>query len=231
LDFDWPRIEAFSDENVQTSVSLDNLAYAIYTSGSTGRPKGVLLQHRGLTNLALAQAKVFGVSQTTRVLQFASFSFDAAVSEIFKTLLSGATLVLASAESLLPVMPLLNLLREQRITMVTLPPSVLAVLFNDDLPDLRTVISAGEACSAEIAASWSSGGRRFLNAYGPTEITVCATCSEPLDGSSKPSIGKPIANTESYVLDSNLEPVPPASVGELYIGGAGVARGYLGRPS
>jgi len=230
LDFDWPRIEAFSDENVQTNVSLDNLAYAIYTSGSTGRPKGVLLQHRGLTNLALAQAKVFGVSQTTRVLQFASFSFDAAVSEIFKTLLSGATLVLANAESLLPVMPLLNLLREQRITMVTLPPSVLAVLPNDDLPDLRTVISAGEACSAEIAASWSSGGRRFLNAYGPTEITVCATCTEPLDGNSKPSIGKPIANTESYVLDSNLEPVPTGVIGELYIGGAGVARGYLGRP-
>ena len=225
-----PEIEKLPDENLETEVMLDNLAYAIYTSGSTGRPKGVLLHHRGLTNLALAQAEVFGVSEDSRVLQFASFSFDAAVSEVFKTLLSGATLVLANTESLLPVTPLLNTLREQRITMATLPPSVLALLPSDDLPDLRTVISAGEACSAELAAAWSSHGRRFLNAYGPTEITVCATCSEALDGSGKPPIGRPIANVESYVLDANLQPVPIGVVGELYIGGAGVARGYLGRP-
>ncbi len=212
------------------STTPDNLAYAIYTSGSTGRPKGVLLQHRGLTNLALAQAEAFAVSEDSRVLQFASLSFDATVSEIFKTFLSGATLVIATAESLMPVTPLLNVLREQRITMVTLPPTVLAILPNNDLPDLRTVISAGEACSAELAASWSSDGRRFLNAYGPTEVTVCATLTEPLDGSCKPPIGKPIANAECYVLDANLQPVPTGVVGELYVGGVGLARGYLGRP-
>ncbi|HEX7331486.1 MAG TPA: amino acid adenylation domain-containing protein, partial [Pyrinomonadaceae bacterium] len=230
LDSDWVEIEQCSEENPGTKVDLDNLAYAIYTSGSTGRPKGVLLHHRGLTNLALAQADAFAVSEDSRVLQFASFSFDATVSEIFKTFLSGATLVMASSESLMPVTPLLNLLREQRITMVTLPPTVLAILPPDELPDLRTVISAGEACSAELAAAWSSDGRRFLNAYGPTEVTVCATVSEPLDGSAKPPIGKPIANAECYVLDSNLQPMPTGVVGELYVGGAGVARGYLGRP-
>ncbi len=230
LDTDGPAIEKQSDQNPQTVVTLDNLAYTIYTSGSTGRPKGVALLHRGLTNLSLAQAKAFSVSVNSRVLQFASFSFDAAVSEIFKTLVSGATLCLATAKSLMPVTPLVNLLREQRITILTLPPSVLAVLPNTDLPDLRTVITAGEACSAEIAARWSGNGRQFLNAYGPTEITVCATVSEPLDGSCKPPIGRPIANTEVYVLDSRLEPVPAGVVGELYIGGVGLARGYSGRP-
>ncbi len=226
----WTQIEKFSEQNPETHVELDNLAYAIYTSGSTGRPKGVLLHHRGLTNLALAQAEAFAVSQDSRVLQFASFSFDATVSEIFKTFLSGATLVISTAESLMPVTPLLNVLREQRITTVTLPPTVLAILPNNDLPDLRTVISAGEACSAELAASWSANGRRFLNAYGPTEVTVCATRSEPLDGSSKPPIGKPIANTECYVLDASLQPAPTGVVGELYVSGVGLARGYLGRP-
>ncbi len=230
LDGDWLSIAKLSHENPEVPVAPENLAYAIYTSGSTGQPKGVLLHHGGLSNLALAQAGAFAVSTDSRILQFASFSFDATVSEIFKTLLSGATLCMATAESLMPVTPLLQLLREQRITMVTLPPSVLSVLPKADLPNLRTVISAGEACSAEMAATWSAGGRHFLNAYGPTEITVCATRSEPLDGSCKPPIGRPIANMEAYVLDANLEPVPIGVVGELYIGGVGVARGYLRRP-
>ncbi len=230
LDGDWLANAKLSHENPEVPVTPENLAYAIYTSGSTGQPKGVLLHHRGLSNLALAQAGAFAVSTDSRVLQFASFSFDATVSEIFKTLLSGATLCMATAESLMPVTPLLQLLREQRITMVTLPPSLLSVLPTDDLPNLRTLISAGEACSAEMAANWSAGGRDFLNAYGPTEITVCATRSEPLDGSCKPPIGRPIANMEAYVLDANLEPVPIGVVGELYIGGVGVARGYLRRP-
>jgi amino acid adenylation domain-containing protein len=230
LDTDWPVIETLPDQNPDVPVMPDNLAYAIYTSGSTGQPKGVLLHHRGLTNLALAQAEAFAVSASSRVLQFASFSFDATVSEIFKTLASGATLCIATAESLMPVTLLLELLRQQRITMATLPPSVLAILPNTNLPDLRTVISAGEACSIDVAASWSSNGFRFLNAYGPTEVTVCATTSEILDGICKPPIGRPIANAEAYVLDANFQPVPVGVIGELYIGGAGVARGYLRRP-
>jgi amino acid adenylation domain-containing protein len=219
-----------ADQNLQTEVNPDNLAYAIYTSGSTGRPKGVLIQHRGVANLAFAQSEAFAVTAESRVLQFASISFDAAISEIFKTLLTGATLVLAKPESLLPVDPLLNLLRTQKITIVTLPPSVWALLPTDKLPSLRTAVSAGEACSSQIAASWGRDGRRFLNAYGPTEVTVCATISKPLDGEDRPPIGPPIANTQVHVLDANMRPVPVGVVGELYVGSVGLARGYLNRP-
>ncbi len=230
LDSDWAGIAEFSTENLHPPVTPKNLAYCIYTSGSTGQPKGVLVQHQGVSNLALAQAEAFEVSAESRVLQFASISFDATVSELFKTLLAGATLCLGTAESLLPVGPLLNFLRAQAITTVTLPPSVWAVLPSDSLPALRTAISAGEPCSAEIAAAWSGNGRRFLNAYGPTETTVCATISACLDGGCKPPIGRPIANTEVYILDADLRPVPIGVIGELYLGGVGLARGYLRQP-
>jgi amino acid adenylation domain-containing protein len=234
VDTEAARLEAQPSQNLASGASADNLAYVIYTSGSTGQPKGVLVQHRGVCNLALAQAQVFGVSAESRVLQFASISFDAVVSEIFKTLLSGATLCLARAESLMPVEPLLQVLRQQSISMVTLPPSVLAVLPAEELPALRTVISAGEACTGELVANWSSEQRQFLNAYGPTEVTVCATSSAPLEGlagHSRPPIGRPLKNTEVYVLDGQLQPVPNGVVGELYVGGVGLARGYLQRPA
>ena len=230
LDVDWEEIEKQPNENLRTEVTPDNLAYAIYTSGSTGRPKGVLIQHRGVANLAFAQSEAFAVSPESRVLQFASISFDAAISEIFKTLLSGATLCLAKPGSLMPVDPLLNLLRTQKITTVTLPPSVWALLPSDALPSLQTAVTAGEACSSQIAASWGRNGRRFLNAYGPTEVTVCASISKPLDGDARPPIGPPIANTQVHVLDANMHPVPVGAVGELYVGGVGLARGYLHRP-
>src|SRR5262249_43608710 len=148
------RLGTYPLENLESGASADNLAYVIYTSGSTGQPKGVLVQHRGVCNLALAQAQVFGVSAESRVLQFASISFDAVVSELFKTLLSGATLCVAPAAELMPVEPLLQVLRQQRISMVTLPPSVLAVLPAAELPALQTVISAGEACTAELVGRW-----------------------------------------------------------------------------
>ncbi len=223
LDANLPHVE------LETIATPDNLAYVIYTSGSTGQPKGVMVQHRGVSNLAYAQREAFEVSANSRVLQFASISFDAAVSEIFKTLLTGATLCQAPSESLLPLDPLSNLLRAQAITTVTLPPSIWAILPPEDLPALHTAISAGEACSSQIAASWGGDRRRFLNAYGPTEVTVCATISDSLDGNSRPPIGRPIANTEVHVLNADLRPVPIGVVGELYVGGVGLARGYLSR--
>jgi amino acid adenylation domain-containing protein len=226
----WREIEPMSDENLDTDVSLENIAYAIYTSGSTGKPKGVLIRHGGVTNFALGNPEMFELNESSRVLQFTSFTFDVSILEIFKTFLNGATLVMATRESLMPVTPLLNTLREQRITMLSGPPSVLAILPTDDLPDLRTVVSAGEACSAELAAAWARNGYRFVNGYGPTEITVIATYAGPLDGTVKPPIGRPVANAQCYVLDANLQPVPIGVIGELYVGGAGVARGYLGRP-
>lgn len=205
----------------------DDAAYVIYTSGSTGKPKGALLRHRGLCNLARAQGRIFGVEPGSRVLQFASFSFDASVSEIFMALCSGGALHLAHREAMLPGAPLLALLREQRITHVTLPPSLLAVLPHEALPDLGCLIVAGEPCAAETAEKWSAG-RRFFNAYGPTEATVCATVST-YGGSGRPWIGRPIDNTQVHILDAALKPVPVGLSGELHIEGVGLAREYLKR--
>src|SRR6185503_4688129 len=205
----------------------DNLAYVIYTSGSTGKPKRVMLQHTGLGNMVRAQIKAFGVRSDSRVLQFASFSFDASVSEVFMALLAGARLYLGTRESLMPGPALLQTLRDNKITTVTLPPSVLAVMDSEQLPALETIIAAGESCSLETVARWTKG-KRFFDAYGPTEDTVCATMAE-LDGS-RVTIGGPLANQQIYILDKNLEPVPVGVFGELYIGGVGLARGYHNRP-
>jgi amino acid adenylation domain-containing protein len=207
-----------------------DLAYVIYTSGSTGTPKGVQIEHRGVCNLAQAQSRLFEVGAESRVLQFASLSFDASVSEIVMTLTVGAALCLAPRESILPGPGLLKLLRERAITTVTLPPSVLAVLPYEELPALRTLIVAGEACPAELVATWGRG-RRFLNAYGPTECTVCATAAECAGAARRPPIGRPIANTKVYILDRHREPVPIGVPGEIYIGGVGLARGYLNQPA
>ncbi|MBW4563378.1 MAG: amino acid adenylation domain-containing protein [Mojavia pulchra JT2-VF2] len=229
LDTDWDAIAQHSPENLTSEVTSDNLAYVIYTSGSTGKPKGVLVPHAGVGNLAREQIRIFDVQPDSRILQFASFSFDASVSEIFMALLAGATLVLATQDSLMPGTGLLKLLREQRITTVTLPPSALAVLPVQELPDLRSLIVAGEACPPELINRWAPG-RRFFNAYGPTEVTVCATIAECTPNIKKPPIGYPIANKQVYLLDEQLKPVPVGVPGEIYIGGLGLARGYLNRP-
>ena len=210
----------------------DRLAFVIYTSGSTGRPKAVLLTHGGVANLALAQRELFALSPHDRVLQFASPSFDASVWEIVFALTSGATLVLATPEELSPN-TLAEVLIRRRITHATLTPSVLAVLEPEALPSLTAVISAGEACPAELARRWSRG-RRFWNAYGPTEVTVCATShavdAPPASEGLTAPIGVALPNVAVYVLDRNLEPVPVGAVGELYVGGPGLARGYSGSP-
>jgi amino acid adenylation domain-containing protein len=229
LDADWPAIEAETAKPADSTATPDSLAYVIYTSGSTGRPKGVMVPHRGVVNLALAQIDLFRVSVDSRVLQFASFSFDAAVSEVLTALLAGARLHLAPQEELMPGAPLVETLRKGEISVATLPPSVLTVMPSADFPALRTLVSAGEACPAEVARRWAPG-RHFVNAYGPTETTVCATASAAEDGSRKPTIGGPIANARAYVLDERLRPVPIGVPGELCVGGAGVARGYLRRP-
>ncbi|MCP4696731.1 MAG: amino acid adenylation domain-containing protein [Gammaproteobacteria bacterium] len=207
----------------------ENLSYIIYTSGSTGLPKGVTITHKGLCNLAMAQIQAFGVQADSRVLQFASFSFDASVSETFMALCAGACLYLDSAEALLPGPRLIQLMRKQGITHATFPPSSLAALPVEELPALRVIIVAGEACPPELAAQWSKG-RRFFNAYGPTETSVCATIAEYGGSGGKLPIGRPIANTRVYVLDRFLQPVPAGVAGELHIGGAGLARKYLNRP-
>ncbi|HYH78578.1 MAG TPA: amino acid adenylation domain-containing protein, partial [Longimicrobium sp.] len=229
VDGDGERIAAEFAENPERGARPDHLAYVIHTSGSTGTPKGVMVPHRGVPNLAYAQARRFGIDGTSRVLQFASLSFDAAVAELFDALLAGATLVMASREELLPGPGLLETLRRGRVTVATLPPSVLAMLPPDDLPALRTVVSAGEAVDAATVERWS-GGRAFVNAYGPTETTVCAATARCEADGHAPAIGRALENVRVYVLDAVGRPAPVGVPGELYVGGVGVARGYLGRP-
>jgi amino acid adenylation domain-containing protein len=216
-------------KNAPSNVTLNNLAYVIYTSGTTGKPKGVLIEHLGLANLVAAQKEVFKIQNNERILQFASFSFDAAIFEIVMALGTGATLYLAKKENLLLGQPLIKLLQEKAITHVTLPPAVLAALPKAELPALKTIISAGEVCSQDIMKKWGFN-RQFFNAYGPTEATVWTTISEIKDVNFKPSIGRPIINTQVYILDKYLQPVPIGIPGVLYIAGDGLARGYLQRP-
>ncbi len=232
LDSDWPLISRESEATPSSKVTADNLAYVIYTSGSTGKPKGTLLHHRGLCNFALAYIQGMGVKADSRMLQFAAFSFDASVAETFMALLAGAKLCLASRDTLLSGPGLIQLLQEQAVTTAILPPSVLKLLPAEGLPALQTIISAGEACSREIVERWAEG-RNFFNAYGPTEATIGPTFGLikdlPEEVTNIP-IGRPIANTQVYLLDQHLQPVPIGVPGELYVGGVGVSRGYLNRP-
>jgi amino acid adenylation domain-containing protein/non-ribosomal peptide synthase protein (TIGR01720 family) len=209
-------------------LNAQNPAYAIYTSGSTGTPKCVVVTHSGIPSLAAAQIQHFGITPEARVLQFASVSFDVAISELAMSLLSGATMVLAGPKERDGV-GLAGLIKGRNITHAALTPGVLASL-PEDLSSLESLIVGGEPCSPGLVASWSEG-RRLVNAYGPTETTVCATISAPLSGEVRPPIGRPILNTRVYVLDSKLEPAPVGVPGELYIAGAGLARGYLNRPA
>jgi len=229
LDADWAEISAQRELPPQSGVTPENLAYVIYTSGSTGKPKGVLIAHQGLCNLAQAQIKLFDVQPDSRVLQFISFSFDASIGEIVTAVCAGATLCLGTREELQPGQPLLRLLQEQGITHLTLVPSALAALPTQELPALQTIVVGGEPCSTSLVAQWAVG-RRFFNAYGPTESTVCATVAQGFEGMDVLPIGRPIDNTQVYILDRYLQPVPIGVPGELHIASVGLARGYLNRP-
>ena len=214
-------------------VGPENLAYVIYTSGSTGKPKGTPIRHRGVSNLIRFLVDFYEVDPESRVLQFAAFGFDASVSEIFPALVAGATLVMAPQEKLMSSEGLQQVLQQEAISVVTLPPSLLAVFEPGDLPALKTVISAGEPCFWDIAERWGKGCR-FINGYGPTETTVAASYYVVDKDHPKPTktvpIGRPIANTRIYLLDANLQPVPIGVAAELYVSGVGLARGYLNRP-
>jgi amino acid adenylation domain-containing protein/FkbM family methyltransferase/non-ribosomal peptide synthase protein (TIGR01720 family) len=209
-----------------------HLAYVIFTSGSTGRPKGVAVSHAGIVNLARAQAEKFGIREGTRVLQFAAPGFDATVSEWATTWLEGGTLVIPEGANVPVGEALVDLLTRERVEVATFPPSLLATLPDMHLPDLRTVVSAGEACPADLAARWSARGR-FVNAYGPTETTVCATMGvvDIDSGAACTEIGAPIAGADVHVVDPDGYLTPKGVSGELYVGGIGLARGYAGRPA
>lgn len=239
---DAPRLDAIapglarplaaepSDRPLAPRAAPGDLAYVIYTSGSTGQPKGVAVEHRGFVNMIEAQIAGFAVTPEDGVLHFASCSFDASLSEIFMALLAGARLVLAVPAAVRDGAALLAQLRADRVTVATLPPSYLRALDGAALAPLRLLVTAGEAADPRDARHYAQA-LRYINAYGPTEVSVCASWAEVAAGAAYPDgipIGRPIANTIATIRDRRGRAVPDGAPGELWLGGAGLARGYLG---
>jgi amino acid adenylation domain-containing protein len=237
LDSDWPVIAKYSQQNPITQVTWENLVYVIYTSGSTGQPKGVMNIHRGICNNLLRTIAAYPLTTSDAVLQITPFSFDVATWEIFWPLIAGATLILAKPEGHKDTAYLINLIAQQQVTQINFVPSMLRVFIQElnleDCRCLQRVFCGGEALSYELTQRFFE---RFdcelYNFYGPTETAVDATfwqCTPQSHYQIIP-IGRPIANTQIYILDSELQPLPIGIPGELHIGGASLARGYLNRP-
>ncbi|KQU59013.1 hypothetical protein ASG84_14995 [Rhodococcus sp. Leaf278] len=204
-----------------------NLAYVIYTSGSTGRPKGVAVTHAGLAPLAATVADTFETSGDFRTMHFASPSFDASVLELLITIVNGSMMVIVPS-SVYGGTELAEIMAKHRVTHAIITPAALTTMDSGDLPELRALAVGGETFTAELMGRWARG-RQFHNAYGPTETTVICSLSAPLVSGGAVDIGSPTQSMASHVLDDRLRPVPVGVVGELYMSGAGLARGYLER--
>lgn len=229
LDEAREELAALPGDNPPLAAGPDDIAYVIYTSGSTGKPKGVLLEHRGVVNFIDSARELFELTPADRVLGFASSTFDVSVFETFSALLTGARLYLATGEERLSVERLQALMEQARITVIDLPPTVMPLLAPEQFTDLRIAFVGGEAFSGELVNRWNQG-RRLFNGYGPTECTVTMIVEE-CGGTwgASPPIGLPMTNHVAHVLDGELRQVPVGVPGELVIGGAGLARGYLNR--
>ena len=229
-----------TDNLDNTTQKPDATAYIIYTSGSTGQPKGVMIPQRGLSNLAQAQSEDFVIQASSRVLQFASMSFDAAISEWSTTLCSGATMVLIATEQRLEQQYFSELLESQAVTHLTLPPAFVNSHSNYINKSVQTLVLAGEFLSIDglkIAVKHYPKAN-IINAYGATENSVCSslyllpdvdTETDIIGLTNGVAIGKPLANTQCYVLNSAFQPCPVGVVGELVVAGLGLANGYLNK--
>ncbi|MHC5744028.1 MAG: amino acid adenylation domain-containing protein [Nostoc sp.] len=234
LDADWQLISQLSQDNLIPETQAANLAYVIYTSGSTGQPKGVLIAHQGLLNLVFWHQRTFKITTLDKATQLAGTAFDAAVWELWPYLTAGASIYLVKPEILLSPVDLQDWLESKKITISFLPTPMAEQLLSLEWPEsttLRTILTGGDKLHR-----YPSGLLPFqvVNNYGPTENTVVTTSglvvSNGRDNNISPPIGRPIANVEIYILDSYLQPVPIGVPGELHIGGAGLAKGYLNRP-
>ena len=230
-------VDALPDDDISDDIPLaapsaarpEGLAYVLFTSGSTGRPKGVMVEHRSLALFLRGQVDAMEVTPRDRVLCVASPGFDASLFQMGLPLAAGATLVLAPADARAGPAAA-RLLREARVTVADLTPSAWKTVPPTDLPDLRLVIAGGEACPQALVDAWGRG-RRFINAYGPTEATVSATHADCAPGApGQPPIGRPLPGVRVHILDAAMAEVPEGAVGEIHLGGACLARGYFGRP-
>ncbi|TRX60217.1 amino acid adenylation domain-containing protein [Fulvivirga sp. M361] len=233
LDNDWPVINKESVICSVRGITPYHLAYVIYTSGSTGKPKGVMVEHRSVTNTILSHIEEWQVKNTDRMLQFASLSFDASVNEIFIALCSGIPLVLMDKSTILDREKFIDEIHKQSVTLAILTPAYLKMLTRESVEKLRVLTTAGEVANVEQLARLSERLTCY-NGYGPTECSVCASMHaispQDINGKRLP-IGKPIRNTFIRILDQYDNQLPIGAIGEIVIGGKGVARGYWKDPA
>ncbi|WP_193196875.1 non-ribosomal peptide synthetase [Nostoc sp. MG11] len=252
LDTQWESITQSSQDNLISNLQATNLAYVIYTSGSTGTPKGVMIEHQSLVNFTKAEVTQWGINQKDCILQFSSFSFDVFAKDVYPCLSVGGTLVLRTEQMLNSWLALMEGIERWQITVLNLPAAYWHELVtelartNKSLSPIRLITIGGERLLPEKIKLWYeyiqqnadlykfATSPQLINGYGPTETTIqasgCPLSAQMCDALSSVPIGRPLPNTQIYILDSNLQPVPVGVPGELHIGGAGLARGYLNRP-
>ncbi len=220
-----------STDNPTHLTGAEHSAYILFTSGSTGKPKGILVAHKSLRNMPLAHSHWNLLSEKSRILQFASLSFSISIWNSFMAWVAGATLYQVTEEESLPGDALYQLIEREQITTATWPVSVLCALPIDHIAkSLQIIISSAEPCNDEVVLRWAEGGRRFLNMYGNTEVSIGSTLYEYQQSGQRLSIGRAFPNTTMYLLDKQLQPVPVGVVAEIYTGGIGLAKGYVNQP-
>ncbi len=231
LDAEWDAIGKESDQNLPSAIDKNGLAYVLYTSGSTGIPNGVQISHKALINFLLSMKENPGISPDDTMLALTTLSFDIAGLELFLPLVSGASIELITHEQAADGYELRKIIKDKKITMMQATPATYQVLFEEGWTEGENlkVLCGGEAMPLDLAGRLVATGARVWNMYGPTETTIWSSLYPLTMENLKPLIGKPIANTQFYVLDKNLDLAPPGIAGELHIGGDGLAEGYLNR--
>ncbi|MFK7115266.1 amino acid adenylation domain-containing protein, partial [Flavobacterium oreochromis] len=229
---EYEKIKNESIKNLDRDISPNDVAYLIYTSGSTGNPKGVLIEHTSNINMSLDQIKTFDITSNDKIVWFASIAFDASISEMMMSLYSGATLCIPSEYEIKDTKQFTDFINSTQSTVVTFPPSYLEKLNIDELTSLRVIITAGESANPFIAKKVLNNNKKYFNAYGPTEYSVCTSIFqlESNEDYKTLPIGRPISNTQVYILDQDKKVVPIGVTGKLYVAGAGLSRGYLNKP-
>ena len=232
IDEIWPELDNYKHESIQKDIKDDDLAYVIYTSGSTGKPKGVKLTHRNLVNFLLSMQKTPGIKNTDRLLAITTISFDIAGLELYLPLISGAEVVIADVETTRDGRLLLSIIEEKNISMMQATPSTWQMMLDSGWEKSYPlkVLTGGEALPKELADKLLKLSSSVWNMYGPTETTIWSTVKQVLPGDKLITIGLPIDNTQVYIMDEQGKPLSAGTIGEIYIGGIGVAEGYLNRP-